>query len=116
MVFNQVRFLMQFLIKKHNTMTNQNFMYNYVLVNTTRTWERIRVSMPHQEMPIDNIGSVDEIIKVAEAIYQNPVIQGFINATEEVKSNDYWLKNTKQGFSDAFIEEEAGILIKNWYL
>ena len=97
-------------------MTSKTFVYNYVLVNTARTWERIRLTRPHQEMPIDNIGSVDEIIKVAEAICQNPVIQGFVNATEEVKTNDYWLKNTKQGFSDSFIEEEADTIIREWYL
>ena len=91
-------------------------MYNYILVNTARTWERIRVSRPHQEMPSDNIASVDEIIEVAEHIYSNPVIQRFINASEEVKRNDYWLKNTHQGFSDAFIEEEAYLLITDWYL
>lgn len=89
-------------------------MYNYVLVNTSRTWERIRLTQPNQEMPHDNIASVDEIIKVAESIYSNPIIQRFINATEE--EDDYWLKNTKQGFSDLFIEEVADTLIKEFYL
>ena len=72
--------------------------------------------MPHQEIPIDNIGSVDEIIEVAEEIYQNQIIQGFVNATEEVNINDYWLKNTKQGFSDTFIEHEADKIIRERYL
>jgi hypothetical protein len=94
-------------------MTNENFIYNYILVNTARTWERMRVSMPNQEMPHDNIASVDEIIEVAEHIYQDPVIQGFINATEK---NDYWLKNTKEGMSDIYIEAEAQMLIQEWYL
>ncbi len=96
-------------------MTTQKFMYDYILVNTARTWERLRVTMPYQEMPIDNIGSVDEIIKVAEHIFSLDIIQGFINATEDVK-RDYWFKNTHQGFSDVLIEETAEQLISEWYL
>jgi len=97
-------------------MTSEKFIYNYILVNTARTWERLRVSMPNQEMPHDNIASVDEIIEVAEHIYQDPVIQGFINATEEVKRNDYWLKNTEEGMSDIYIEAQAQMIIQEWYL
>jgi len=88
-----------------------NFIYNYVLVNTARTWERIRVANPNREMPFDNIGSVNKIIEIAEIIYDHPVIQGFINATEKVKKDDYWIKNTDQGFSDLFIEHNAKTLI-----
>lgn len=97
-------------------MSTEKFIYNYVLVNVARTWERIRVKMPHQEMPSDNIASVDDIIEVAEYIYSNPIIQGFINASEDVREDDYWIKNTKQGMSDSFIEEVAESIIKEWYL
>jgi hypothetical protein len=96
-------------------MTNQKFIYDYVLVNTARTWERLRVATPNKEMPFDNIGSVEEIIKVAENIYSGEIIQGFINASEDVR-RDYWIENTIQGFSDIFIEEMAEILICDWYL
>ena len=92
---------------------NKDFIWNYVLVNVSRTWERIRVTRKHQEMPLDNIESVDMIIEIAEEIYYDSVIQGFLNATEEVRDDDYWIKNTKEGMSDVFIEAEADRLIKN---
>lgn len=94
----------------------ERYFYNYVLVNVSRTWERIRVKTPNQEMPFDNIQSVDEIIEVADHIYEGSIIQGFINATEKVRKDDYWVKNTKEGMSDIYIEAEAERLIKEWYL
>ena len=64
--------------------------YNIVLVHTSREWERVRVTQPHQEMPYDNIGSVDEIESIASRIYYNDVMQGFIKAENR---DEYWIKN-----------------------
>jgi len=85
--------------------------YNIVLVHTSREWERVRITQPHQEMPYDNIGSVDEILAVAEQIYNGRIIQGFLNA----KSTDgYWIKNTDEGMSDSYIESEANRIITEY--
>lgn len=91
-------------------------MHNYVLVNVARTWERIRVKQPHEEMPLDNIESVDAIVEIADTIFNGDVIQGFLNASQEERENDYWIKNTKDGMSDWFIEAEAQKIIEKEYL
>ena len=97
-------------------MTTKKFIWNYILVNVSRTWERTRIKQKHQEMPLDNIGSVEAIIDISETIYDGSVIQGFINATEEERINDYWIKNTIEGMSDIFIEAEAEKIINEEYL
>tara|TARA_R110000850_G_scaffold39420_1_gene102396 strand:+ start:863 stop:1147 length:285 start_codon:yes stop_codon:yes gene_type:complete len=84
--------------------------YNIVLVHTSREWERVRVTQPHQEMPYDNIGSVDEIESIASRIYYNDVMQGFIKAENR---DEYWIKNTSEGMSDSYIESEANRIITN---
>lgn len=96
-------------------MKTEKFLYNYVLVNVSRTWERIRTTMKHQEMPLDNIESVDAIIEISDKIYNNSIIQGFINATENERIN-YWIKNTEEGMSDIFIESESAKIIQKNYL
>ena len=58
-------------------------LFNYILVHVSRTWERIRLTQPHQEMPMDNIESVDFIVVVADRIYETDVIQGFANDTTQ---------------------------------
>lgn len=93
----------------------QREMYNYVLIHTARTWERIRVTQKHQEMPLDNISSVEAIIEVADAIFDGAVIQGFLNASQEKRENDYWVKNTEEGMSDSFIEAQAEKIIRENY-
>ena len=84
--------------------------YNIVLVHTSREWERVRITQPHQEMPYDNIGSVDEIESIASRIYYNDVMQGFIKAENR---DEYWIKNTSEGMSDSYIESEANRIITN---
>ena len=101
---------------EENQKSREKFIYDYILVNVARTWERTRVKMPNHEMPHDNIASVDKIIEVAEHIYDGSIIQGFINANEKVRKDDYWVKNTKEGMSDIFIDAEAERLIQEWYL
>jgi len=90
------------------------WMFNYILVHVARTWERIRVEQPHQEMSMDNIQSVDAITYVAKDIFDTDIIQNFLNATDEVKGNDYWDKHTGT-MSDCYIEEQAhGKIIKEY--
>lgn len=90
-------------------------MWNYVLVHVARTWERARMETKHQEMPLDNIESVDAIIEISDTIYNGSIIQGFIKATEKGRE-DYWVNNTEDGMSDWFIENEAEKIINKEYL
>ncbi len=84
--------------------------YNIILVHTARTWERMRLTQPYQEMPFDNIASTDEIEEIASTIYDNDIIQGFL--TDEIK-DDYWINNTVEGMSDIYIEAEAERIIND---
>jgi hypothetical protein len=96
-------------------MKKDKFIWHYVIVNVSRTWERVRVSTKNQEMPLDNIESVDAIIEISDTIYDSSIIQRFINATE-IGKEDYWIKNTIEGMSDSFIEAEAERIIRQDYL
>jgi phosphatidate phosphatase APP1 len=96
-------------------MKKDKFIWNYVIVNVSRTWERVRVTTENQEMPLDNIESVDAIIDISDTIYNDSIIQGFVNSNEKGKE-DYWLKNTIEGMSDWFIEAEAERIIREDYL
>jgi len=89
--------------------------YNIILVHVSRTWERIRMQQVNQEMPCDNIASTDAIEFIADTIFDNKIIQGFVTGSEEVKEDDYWIKNTEEGMSDIFIEALADrIIIEGW--
>jgi hypothetical protein len=94
----------------------KKFIWNYVLVNVSRTWERTRIEQKNQEMPLDNIESVDAIVEISDKIYNGSVIQGFIDANEIGIVNDYWVKNTIEGMSDLFIEAEAKRIIREDFL
>jgi len=83
--------------------------YNIILIHTARTWERVRVKQPFQEMPFDNIGSTDCIQEIATRIYEDEVIQEFI----ENRNGDIWIK--VGGASDSYIERLAEqIIIKEY--
>ena len=90
--------------------------YNIILVHTARTWERMRLTQPYQEMPFDNIGSIEEIEHIASVIYHNDIIQGFINLTDDLSKDRWWIDNTEGGMSDAYIENTAQAIINNEYL
>ena len=90
--------------------------YNIILVHTARTWERVRLTQPHQEMPYDNIASTDEIQEVASTIYHNDIIQGFLNAPDDLSKDRWWIDNVDEGMSDAYIEVEAENIINREYL
>ena len=93
------------------------WMFNTILIHVSRTWERVRITQPYEEMPQDNIESADDAIpNITEEIFFNDVIQGFLNASEEVKCDGYWEKNTKEGMSDCYIEELAKQIITREYL
>ena len=91
-------------------MVIERTLFNTVLIHVARTWERIRVTRPHQEMPIDNIASTEVIEEIAFMIYSNDVVQGFLDSNDW----DYWMTTTNM-MSDAYIEEVAfNIISKNF--
>lgn len=90
-------------------------LFNTILIHVARTWERIRLTQPYKEMPEDNIGSVGSIIIIAEDILKDAVIQKFID-TYDTYEGHFWVENTKEGFSDLYIESLAEEIIKTNYL
>jgi hypothetical protein len=86
-------------------------MFNIVLVHTARTWERIRIEQPYEEMPADNIGSVNEIIQIAEEIVKlDPVLVKFIGSASDEWD---WFEESGEDFSDTYIEKVAEQKIMN---
>ena len=71
---------------KNNIM--KTFIFNTTLVHVSRTWERIRVEQPHQEMPYDNIESVDEIVSLAEEISEDDKVNMYFNQTMNYSSEE----------------------------
>lgn len=94
---------------------NETMVFNDVLIHTARTWERIRVDREYQEMPYDNIESCDCIVAVAGEIFESEVIQKFLKATRNERAG-FWTRETKEGFSDDYIENLAHDKIHNGYL
>jgi hypothetical protein len=95
--------------KKHR------WMFNTILIHVARTWERVRLEQPHQEMPQDNIESAeDSIPSISEKIFFNDTIQGFLYAS--INEDDYWGNSTQEGMSDSYIEGVAEKIIKKKYL
>ena len=90
--------------------------YNIVLIHVARTWERTRVTRPYKEMPFDNIGSTEEIEHIASKIYHDDIIQGFINLTDDLSKDRWWIDNTEDGMSDVYIETTAQAIIFSEYL
>ena len=89
--------------------------YNIVLIHTARVWERIRLTQPNQEMPFDNIGSTDEIEAIATTIYNNDILQEFVKY-RCCTAFGFWVDNTDEGMSDAYIENQAEYIINDEYL
>jgi hypothetical protein len=88
---------------------------NIIIVHTARTWERIRVEQPFQEMDLDNIESAEAILEIAKTIFEDEVIQKFIKCKNYDKW--HWEKETKDfWFSDSYIEHLAEEIIKEKYL
>jgi len=85
--------------------------YNIVLIHVARTWERTRVTRPHEAMPLDNIESCEAIEEIATRIINNDLLQEFL----EKRDGDVWDKYG-DGFSDSYIERVADEIIENDYL
>lgn len=86
--------------------------FNIILVHVARTWERIRITQPFEEMKQDNIMSSEcAIPEIASQIIDDKIIQEFIMTN----NGEVWLK-TKQGVSDCYIESLAEKLITENYL
>ena len=84
--------------------------YNTILIHTARTWERVRVEQPFQEMPYDNIESTDFIEEIATNIYEDEVIQEFIKNGD----GDIWID--VGGASDTYIERLAKQIITKEFI
>jgi hypothetical protein len=94
-------------MSKANKVTSR--LFNTILVHVARTWERIRLEQPYQEMPTDNIESVDEIIQIADEILKDKVLQKLL-----VIDSKYiwdWSSETDFGCSDVYIESLAHKII-----
>jgi len=90
--------------------------HDIILIHVARTWERIRLEQPHQEMPSDNIESANSVIpEIAYVIYKTKVIQKLINYDKDDWS---WSKMTNgyADFSDTYIEQYAYQIIHDDYL
>ena len=91
-------------------------MHNIILVHVARTWERIRLRQPHEEMPQDNIGSaLNSIPEIAYEIYKSTIIKDLMSY-----DGDNWCWNTiTKGyaeFSDTYIERRAEEIIYSDYI
>ena len=85
--------------------------YNIVMIHTARTWERLRIEQPNEEMPLDNISSTEAIEGVATDVMKDSVIQEFLY----YRDGDVWSK-TEEGMSDSYIENLAWKLIVEQHL
>ena len=97
------------------TYYNDTMVFNDVLIHTARTWERVRIDQELKEMPFDNIESCDCIVAVAGDIFQSELIQKFIKSTASERRG-FWMRETEEGFSDSYIENQAYDRICNDYL
>jgi len=100
-------------IKEYNpTPKFDREIYNIILVHVARTWERFRVVQNHQEMPLDNIQSAEELPNIAQKILENKVVQEFLIN----RDGSVWDK-FGDGCSDTFIERiSREYIIANYYL
>ena len=85
---------------------------NIIIIHVARTWERVRLTQPFEEMPQDNIESIESILEIADKISNDKVITKFMKS----KDVDFWEKETKEGFSDWYIENLAEKIITKDYL
>ena len=85
--------------------------YNTILIHTARTWERIRLTQEHEEMPLDNISSVAAIEEVATDIINSVIIQEFLTH----RDGSIW-DRSGYGCSDAYIDNLATKIIVTEFL
>jgi hypothetical protein len=112
------------------TKEQNNGIHNIILVHVARTWERIRLRQPYEEMPQDNIVSASNSIpEIAYEIYKSEIIQKLI----EYKTDDWCWETMTKGYqvglmikeyretliaemSDTYIEKKAEEIIYNEYI
>ena len=92
---------------RRNRITKQQ-LFLTVLVHTSRTWERIRLEQEFEEMPNDNIESVDVIIEIAEEIIEDKILNEFLKSGDDWD----WSEKTGEDFSDSYIEGLAYKIIQ----
>lgn len=90
---------------------NTEELHDTIVVHVARTWERLRLKQPLQQMPDDNIQSVDTILEISSTLLKDSVLQDFLFQ----QSGDVWAK-TKEGLSDVYIENLAEREIKENYI
>jgi len=98
---------------KYNIATKMYFdreIYNIILIHTSRCWERIRLTTKFEEMPLDNLQSIEAIEEASTEIINNIIIQRFLIE----RNGDIW-SETKQGMSDIFIDYLAFKIINRDY-
>lgn len=90
--------------------------HNIILVHVARTWERIRLKQPYEEMPQDNLESAcNAIPEIAYDIYKSYIIQKLI----DYKKHDWCWRTMTKGYaemSDIYIEKKAEEIIYNNYI
>lgn len=84
---------------------NEKILMQILCVLVARTWERIRITQEHEEMPQDNIESIDTIRGIADKIYCDPNV--VMNAKQ------WWVINTDM-MSDSYVEERAEKIIRSF--
>ena len=85
--------------------------YNTILVHVSRTWERLRLEQPHEEMPLDNIESAEELQNVADSVIKTDLVQEFLYN----RDGDIW-DRFGDGCSDTYIERVSKEYIVRNYL
>lgn len=90
------------------------YIFNTILVHVSRTWERMRLKQEFEEMPLDNIESVDAILNVTKIVFSDKIIQEFIDI--DVDDDWDWNEKTGYGCSDVYIEALAEKIIIAEYL
>ena len=104
--------VVEFIKEYNSTPKFDREIYNIILVHVARTWERFRVVQNHQEMPLDNIQSAEELPNIAQKILENKVVQEFLIN----RDGSVWDK-FDDGCSDTFIERiSREYIIANYFL
>jgi hypothetical protein len=85
--------------------------YNIILVHVSRTWERVRLEQPNEEMPLDNIGSAYEMSAIADYVIRMEIVQEFLLNRDGSIWDTYGDK-----FSDVYIERVSREYIQRNYI
>jgi len=86
-------------------------LFNIVLIHVARSWERVRLEQDFEEMPQDNLESLESIQDIATEIMDDKHIVMFLKS----KENDYFITHTNE-MSDSYIENLATKIIKQHYI